>query len=49
MEAAWRREALTTAEMLFQSVEMDQRVQAVRALHRFAEDGDDRIFTITHE
>jgi tetratricopeptide (TPR) repeat protein len=46
IEAEWRREALATAELLMESGETDRKVLAVRALHRFADDGGDRVFMI---
>jgi Domain of unknown function (DUF4062)/NACHT domain len=51
LPASWvrgklRTEAQATAEHLLQFGETEQRVVALRALHRYAQDIDDRIFTI---
>jgi tetratricopeptide (TPR) repeat protein len=46
VEEAWRREVLATAEQLLQTFEWNEKHGAIRAIHRFAEDGNDRIFAI---
>jgi tetratricopeptide (TPR) repeat protein len=46
VEAGWQTNALSTAEQLLMSGEPDQKVVAVRAIHRFAENSDDYVLTI---